>query len=160
MVTQEPPTLLYHLKWPTEWKIAILTLANAKGLSGEEEIDFFRRHTPMERGDAAMSALALHAELPACVTDRDFSGLRRCLNWSGKTGFKAKEIASQPRSAELLRTLEQIPDVAAAMSSFGPSIVTISAGGRDIQQILETHNVRDPWRVVSGDVCQSGRILG
>jgi beta-ribofuranosylaminobenzene 5'-phosphate synthase len=156
---QGSPRLLYHLEWPAEWKIAVLTLADEKGFSGKAEVDFFRRHTPMGRDDAGMSALALHFELPACVMDRDFAGLRTCLNWSGKTGFKAKEIASQPRSAELLRTLEQIPNVAAAMSSFGPSIVVITVGKTDVQQILQTHDVRDPWCVVSGDVCQSGRII-
>jgi beta-ribofuranosylaminobenzene 5'-phosphate synthase len=154
-----PPTPLFRLHWPVEWKVIIFTLAGGVGSSGQSEIEFFRRQTPMTREEAAMSALALHYELPGCILDRDFTGLRECLAWSRMVGLKAREVALQPASASLLKSLGRRQDVAATMSSLGPTVVAITNGEIDVGELFRTSHVGGEWSTVVGSVCESGREL-
>lgn len=153
------PEVIYHLAWPREWPVAVLTLRGVTGSSGMNEVEFFARETPMGRSDSAMSALVLHFELPGCVLNRDFNGLRECLIWLRSAGFKAREVAAQSASAHLMASLDSYPDVAVAMSSFGPSVVVIMDGEVDLGELFSNCATDDEWVLLTGGVCDSGRIV-
>ena len=81
------PKVLYRVDWPSQWQVAVMQLRNAVGISGTDETAFFRRETPFPREEAALAAVALSFELPGCVMDRDFDGLRECLSEIRGCGF-------------------------------------------------------------------------
>jgi beta-ribofuranosylaminobenzene 5'-phosphate synthase len=151
------PKVLYRVDWPSQWQVAVMRLKNAVGISGNDEVEFFRRETPFPRAEAALAALALSFELPGCVMDRDFDGLRDCLSEIRGCGFKSREMLLQPLSMDLISALEDNRLLAVAMSSFGPSVVVIGREGTNVAEILA--NVEGEWAVIDGGVCSSGRVI-
>ena len=151
------PKVLYRVDWPSQWQVAVMQLRNAVGISGTDETAFFRRETPFPREEAALAALALSFELPGCVMDRDFDGLRECLSEIRGCGFKSREMLEQPLSRDLISVLEKDRLLAVAMSSFGPSVVVVGREGANLSEILA--NVGGEWAVIDGRVCSSGRVI-
>jgi beta-ribofuranosylaminobenzene 5'-phosphate synthase len=89
--TTELPPLLSRLEFPSQWRV-ILLLGTAPALSGDEEVTFFRKHTPTERQDALEAIVTLHhGVLPAFAT-ANYPALACALAEFHSRGFKMSEL--------------------------------------------------------------------
>jgi beta-ribofuranosylaminobenzene 5'-phosphate synthase len=152
------PQPIYRLQWPSSWPVCIIRPGKCVGLNSDEEAAFFERSTPLGRTDCALVAFSLCFELPASILSMDFDAFRQSLQQSRKHGFKAMEIATQPEVRNALLKLDNYPDVAGTMSSFGPSIIAISRDHSNLGGILDECDL-DNWAFASGNVANSGRII-
>jgi beta-ribofuranosylaminobenzene 5'-phosphate synthase len=90
-LTKEIPPLLSRLEFPSQWSV-ILLLGTAPDLSGDGEVDFFRKHAPLERQDALETVVSLHhGVLPAFAT-ADYHALASALADLHSRGFKMREL--------------------------------------------------------------------
>jgi beta-ribofuranosylaminobenzene 5'-phosphate synthase len=87
----EVPPRLARLEFPSEW-LVILLLGTAPVLSGDDEVDFFRKNAPVERHEALETIACLyHGVLPAFALKDDRS-LAISLAYLHARGFKMREL--------------------------------------------------------------------
>lgn len=118
------PPLMMRLPFPEEWEIALFD-SGAISLSGKDESEFFRKHTPIDRMAALETIGALyHGVLPAfrCA---DLELLRRALNKIQSTGFKKAEIDLHKQMVKNLLSELDSCGIACGLSSMGPLVYAI-----------------------------------
>jgi len=154
-----PPAMLFRHDWPGDWGIAVIRHRRRRGHSGASETHFFQSVTPLSRVECALSCLALMLELPAAVVDHDFTGLRFALAQSRLVGFKARELVEQPETEWLLRKIDAESDLAASMSSMGPSVVVVGDVGLDSVELSRRLGLESEWLVESVKAANHGRYI-
>ncbi|MFY1668823.1 beta-ribofuranosylaminobenzene 5'-phosphate synthase family protein [Plantactinospora sp. WMMB334] len=150
------PPVGQRFSWPSAWTVSLVRPPAQQGLHSTAERDFFASQLPLPLGECQQAAVALHQELPAAIVDADFSRLRAALRQSRMVGFKAREVEIQPVSAGLLRWLDKQPEVAATMTSLGPTVVVIT---RSRRRRLDLPAFTEGWTVARGLVADSGRRI-
>ncbi|MGW4903837.1 beta-ribofuranosylaminobenzene 5'-phosphate synthase family protein [Streptomyces albidoflavus] len=142
------PTVSVRSAMPREW-VVTLALANANGLSGAAEVNFFEEHTPIADKDVRRAiTLAYHEVVPA-VLERDLAALGRGLTLLQSVGFKRHEIeAQEDATRDLLDGLQSMAGVAAGMSSMGPMVFAIHAA----KDIAAASSIVDHVQKLDGEV--------
>jgi beta-ribofuranosylaminobenzene 5'-phosphate synthase len=150
------PPVGQRLSWPADWRVSLLRPPAQRGLHSTAERDFFATQLPLPLAECRQAAMALHQELPAAIVGADFSRLRTALRQSRMVGFKAREVDIQPVSAGLLRWLDEQPEVAATMTSLGPTVVVVT---RSRRPRLELPTFTGGWTVTHGLAADTGRRI-
>ena len=122
---KELPPLLARLDFPSLWRIALF-LPNDKPTSGESEIDFFRKNTPVALEEALRTmAVLYHGVLPA-IKLCDIAALTVALRALHRTGFKKRELDARSQGTRAtFAEMERLKSVAVGMSSVGPLLYAI-----------------------------------
>jgi predicted sugar kinase len=103
--------------------------------------------------------MALTFELPAAIAECDIHACAEAFRWSRSTGFKARELLSQPATRELLNQLDPLPGVATTMSSMGPAIVVIADDPSALAPVRELAHPDNGWDIVTGNAANTGRRI-
>jgi len=108
------------------WDIVVATPDVSKGLSGQEEADFFESRCPIpEREVERISRIVLMEMLPAVILN-DIHMWGQSIDRVKKLGFKSREIEIQePVVRELLSDFEKA-GYGVSVSSFGPTVFAFS----------------------------------
>jgi beta-ribofuranosylaminobenzene 5'-phosphate synthase len=123
-----PAPVIYQGHFPSDWIIDIVVPSHGTGLSGQEEIDFFQAHCPIDpRETSSIAHVVLSLVLPG-VIECNISTFTRGINLLTTLGFKKFEIDYQFNDLKL--TLQNLKDithnaVAIGISSFGPTLFMI-----------------------------------
>jgi beta-ribofuranosylaminobenzene 5'-phosphate synthase len=122
------PALVSRISIPRSWRFHLILPAGRR-IAGQNEVDFFRRNTPIPREEAlAVAALILHGIAPAVACD-DLPLLTRALWQIQRTGFKRREVSGQSADVRgLLADLGHL-DIPAGLSSLGPLLYAVSHAG-------------------------------
>lgn len=129
-----PPAVLppvgVQMGMPSEWTCHLI-LPQGFRRAGPDEAAFFRENTPIkEEGVLRVLSAVYHGICPA-VASADLDLLRTALLQIHETGFKRREVMTQPPElAALLRHVNTNAAFAAGMSSMGPLVYVIGAAGQ------------------------------
>jgi beta-ribofuranosylaminobenzene 5'-phosphate synthase len=154
-----PPRVLLRHRWPEHWRIVIARPVGSARIFGDSEAQFFATNTPIALNESALAALALLFEVPGAVIDVDFAGLRASLSFSRRVGLKALEIGLHRQVSMLLERLEDVPYVAATMSSLGPTVVLVSPDDIEPDALLKNCGVEGEWVTTTGTPSNEGRVV-
>jgi beta-ribofuranosylaminobenzene 5'-phosphate synthase len=118
------PPMMLRVPFPDSWKV-VLVAPKGSNVSGQDEIDFFRKNTPVDRREALETiACMYHGLLPSFV-EVDYASLAESLKQLHAWAFKKAELALQPAiSQAAVRKLHEL-GYAAGVSSMGPLIYVI-----------------------------------
>lgn len=120
------PPLIAHVSIPAHWCVTLL-LAEGARRAGAAERAAFDEMTPVPDEEVrATIALAVMGMAASAATE-DLPTFATALAAIQRTGFKAKEVSTQPDAVRtLLAALAELPACAAGMSSMGPLVFAIS----------------------------------
>jgi beta-ribofuranosylaminobenzene 5'-phosphate synthase len=123
---------------PENWVVTLAFHNSVPTIEPAEEQRFFERHTPTSKADSLNQlAHVFHGMLPALL-ERDLEQFGRSLRAFQSLGFKACEIAAQPALVRaVLNDLWQ-KQVAAGLSSLGPTVFAVHQRGTSIRNIIGT----------------------
>jgi len=123
-----PAPIIFQTEFPSDWIIDLVVPLHGTGLSGQEEIDFFQTHCPIDRRETeSIAHIVLSLILPG-VIECNIDTFIRGINLLTTLGFKKREIDHQFNDLKLtLRNLKDITHNTAAIgiSSFGPALFLI-----------------------------------
>lgn len=120
------PLMVLRADFPLSWRVHLFMPSDGRIISGAEEVDFFRRNTPLPRLDVLESVACLyHAVVPAILL-RDLTMLGFGLGRMCELGFKSREIAFQPSSSDLIKGIRSRFRLPVGMSSLGPLVYAVS----------------------------------
>jgi beta-ribofuranosylaminobenzene 5'-phosphate synthase len=120
----EIPPRLARLEFPIDWRVMLL-LSGSPPLSGEDELDFFRKNAPVERYDALETIAQLyHGVLPAFAL-KDYKALATSLAGLHARGFKMRELQRCDERTRRCFKLLARQGFAVGLSSVGPLIYSI-----------------------------------
>ncbi len=126
-----PPAPVILRKDFPEWHL-VIAIPQQKGASMTDEVNIFRTECPVPlREVEQLSHVILMQLLPALV-EEDMAAFGRSINAIQGIGFKKREVALQPLSNVLMKTLREGGAYGAGMSSFGP---TVYAFGEDVEEL-------------------------
>jgi len=133
----DPPPAIVTMAAPEEWRVHVF-MPEGRVVAGEAERDFFLRNTPIPRQEVLeVLALVYHGVVPAFVS-ASLPALKLALSRIQGIGFKRREVEYQGAPvAELLESLNGLPDVAAGMSSLGPMVYAIGACSDELVSLFE-----------------------
>lgn len=120
-----PPPKLVQLSVPSSWHFTLI-LPRGHTYSGQDEVAFFRQHTPISEQSALRVLGLLYHGVSAAVATDDFALFREALAELQRCGFKRREIAGQPRIIRLVLRRLREQSIAAGMSSMGPLVYAVS----------------------------------
>ena len=121
---------------PENWRF-VLVIPNVKpGANGEEEVDIFKKYTPIPRDEVNEVSHQILMKLLPGILRNDLQcfgeGLKRIQN----IGFKKIEINLQKQIVkDMLKLFEKIGVKAYGMSSFGPSILGITDSDGEAEKL-------------------------
>jgi beta-ribofuranosylaminobenzene 5'-phosphate synthase len=123
-----PAPVIFQSDFPSDWIIDLVVPSHGAGLSGQEEIDFFQTHCPIDPQETASIARVVLSLVIPGVIECDIGTFTRGINLLTTLGFKKREIDNQFNDLKL--TLQNLNDithntVAIGMSSFGPALFLI-----------------------------------
>jgi beta-ribofuranosylaminobenzene 5'-phosphate synthase len=131
--------------------------------SGQSEVRFFSRNTPIASDEAKeVLSLVYHALVPAVLTD-DLHLLSQTLKAIHQVGFKRREVKGQSLATQdLLSRLQAIQGCASGMSSMGPLVYAITREtGRPADQVRNVTSETGVNLIAVASGSNSGyRILG
>lgn len=133
------PPLLARWQFPSQWAIG-LVLPACPSFAGANERTFFDKTTPLPAHDVLETMSAMyHGVLPAFITT-DIDLLKRSLERIHSIGFKKCELEAQTvNTTRTLRLIQEIPKLAAGLSSLGPLIYCVfEKTNRESMETLET----------------------
>ncbi|WP_317984737.1 beta-ribofuranosylaminobenzene 5'-phosphate synthase family protein [Microbispora bryophytorum] len=151
------PSIVFRVEWPAEWYVSLVRPTRGCGLHDSEEAQFFSANTPVPRSECAQVAMALFFELPSAVMEGDFEGVIHALRRSRQVGFKSREMRTRPEVSRILAAWDESGEVAATMSSFGPSIVLVSRSLDAAQEACA--QLPGNWIFSTGDAANRGRMV-
>jgi beta-ribofuranosylaminobenzene 5'-phosphate synthase len=122
---QTTPALVSHIVVPQDWRFHLLLPAGRR-ISGRDEIEFFRRATPVSAAEVqSVIASVVHGVAAAVATD-DLVLLREALTSIQRSGLKKREVAAQaPNVRKLLHDLEN-RGLPTGLSSLGPLVYAVA----------------------------------
>lgn len=124
-----PPPAVVTIPLPESWHIHLF-LPDGYRTTGEDEVAFFEKNTPIPGGEVLeVLANVYHGVVPAVATG-DIALCRNAIRAIREMGFKKREVVNQsPDVRGLLASLDHMPGVAVGMSSMGPLVYCIADGG-------------------------------
>src|ERR1051325_320055 len=124
----EVPPKLARLEFPSEWHVMLL-LGTAPVLSGEDELNFFRKNAPVERQEAFETIACLYHGVLSAFALKDDRSLATSLAYLHATGFKRRELerCDEPTRRCFRVLCEQ--QFAVGLSSVGPLLYVIIPKG-------------------------------
>jgi len=126
--SSSPAPVVFQRDFPREWVIEIIVPERGPGLSGEEEVDFFKKNCPISSTESdSIARIVISCVLPG-VIEGDIETFARGINLLTTLGFKKREIDNQFNDLKLtLQNLKVITQNTAAigLSSFGPTLFII-----------------------------------
>ena len=129
---QAIPPLLARQAFPTDWRVHLF-LPTGGSYSGDEELVFFRNHTPIPAAEVREILAAVYHGIVPAFAEAELGALRRAVYEIHHTGFKKREVESHGSVVrELLDRLYTEPNVAAGMSSLGPLVYAIAPRDLDV----------------------------
>jgi beta-ribofuranosylaminobenzene 5'-phosphate synthase len=131
------PPIVCHAKIPSQWRFH-LVLPTGKKYSGDHELEFFQKNTPIPKLEVLKSlALVYHGIAPAVITN-NLELLRVSLAQLHEVGFKQRELRGQSKAVrDILKALNKIPSCAAGLSSLGPLLYVIAdKKNADVERIV------------------------
>jgi beta-ribofuranosylaminobenzene 5'-phosphate synthase len=119
------PLLQIQSSFPIQWVITLI-MPEGNRISGAEEADFFRRHTPIPALESYRTFAAVYHGVVPAVLSHNLGLLRDALWELNNCGFKQIEIAEQSDSVlMILSELRAVAGTACGMSSMGPLVYCI-----------------------------------
>jgi len=134
-----PALTISRYNIPENWRF-VLVIPNVKpGANGEEEVDVFKKNTPIPRDEVnEVSHQILMKMLPG-VLRNDLKCFGEGLKRIQSIGFKRIEISLQRQIVkDLLKLFEKIGVKAYGMSSFGPSVLGITDTDGEAEKLKKT----------------------
>lgn len=130
--------MLARQAFPKHWRVHLF-LPTSRSYSGDEELAFFREHTPIPAAEVQEILAAIYHGIVPAFAEADLGTLRRAMHEIHCAGFKKREVESHGSVVrDLLDRLYGEPSLAAGMSSLGPLVYAIAP--RDLN-ILSTHRI-------------------
>ena len=118
---------------PEEWNISLFFAQDPPSVNPADEVDFFRRATPLSSSDVGLQLTHLYHGIIPAVLEGDLPAFAQSLQVFQKLGFKAAEISVQRTPArDLLNTLWE-QGFAAGLSSFGPTIFAFHESAANLE---------------------------
>ena len=118
-----PALLLARYPFPQNWRLVCIRVENIRGKSGEEEVEFFRHHCPVNASDVADTSWILLMQLLPSLITRDLKTFNTAIESLQLLGFKKAIWQSLPTEVHIVTQIMQdigIPGI--GLSSFGPTL--------------------------------------
>ena len=120
------PQVSVHRTIPDDW-VFHLFLPRGVSYKAGDEVDMFRRNTPIPRSEVLEIMAAVHHGLVPGVAHADLALLKNALADIHATGFKQRELAAQPADVRsLFHVLDACDEAAVGMSSMGPLLYAVT----------------------------------
>ena len=136
-VPKSPPPVGVRSSVPEHWVFHLFLLAGKRYHAGEE-VEMFRRNTPVPRHEVtAVLAEVYHGLVPAVICD-NLPLLKTVLRTINRRGFKRAEVTGQPRGVRAaMSLLDRDTEAAVGMSSMGPLVYAITdSRSESVQRLL------------------------
>lgn len=135
-----------NLQFPENWQV-LLALPDGTIVYGDDEIDFFKSHTPIGELDALRAIASVHHGVIPSIASSDLSSLGASLRQVHTSGLKALELKHQSEIVQNLYDVLVRRAFACGMSSFGPLVYAIverdDKGAREaFEKVAKTYSAR------------------
>lgn len=121
-----PPPVTVRHAMPDHWKVHLL-LPEGERRHGRDEIEFFKRVTPVPAPEVFRSVTYAVHELAPAIQEADLPAVRVALENLHSVGFKSRELGAQPQEVrDLLEHFLSKYPTPAGLSSMGPLVYVIS----------------------------------
>lgn len=130
-----PPPVTSRLEFP-DWRVAVI-VPEGKGSYGSDEIELFDRVCPIPEEEVDRLCRIILMELLPSIASANFEDFRTSVARLQNVGFKQRELSAQPRSRDLVETMNE-RGYASGMSSLGPAVYAIHPKGVDTTDLDET----------------------
>ncbi len=129
-----PPAPVILRKDFPDWYL-VIAIPQHKGASMTSEVNIFQTECPVPlREVEQLSHIILMQLLPA-LAEEDMAAFGRSINAIQELGFKKREVALQPVSNVLMKTLREGGAYGAGMSSFGPAVYAFGENAEELRKI-------------------------
>lgn len=140
---RKPSLFIGSWRFPEEWKISLLGESSDVAVSAEEEDDFMRANTPMDKQSGLSSVVELyHGVLPA-VIEKNYVTFADSLSCIQRYSYKSAELSAQEEKTVSALHMLWKKNFAAALSSHGPLLSVIHFGDKtpDIMQLAKEYGL-------------------
>ncbi len=121
----EVPPIASRFRIPKSWRFALF-FPRGHRYSGGQELEFFRKNTPVSKSEVKDTLALIHHGLAPAVFADDILMVRDVLREIHRIGFKRREIEGKTEAVRrLLTKIREIPECAGGMSSMGPLIYAV-----------------------------------
>ncbi|NYB52241.1 MAG: hypothetical protein HVN35_06765 [Methanobacteriaceae archaeon] len=128
-----PPPVIARYNFPEEWKVVLVIPDIRKNVSGKREVNIFQEYCPIPLSEVQkLSHIILMKMMPAII-EMDLDAFGESVNSIQNIGFK--KIENQLQNPLIGKIMESLRDAGApgvGMSSFGPTIYSITDSPREI----------------------------
>lgn len=122
------PPVIARIEMPENWVVNLFCDPNTPIIQGEEERNIFIDIMPVpELENLRAIAATYHGLIPAII-ESDLTALGYALQDMNSTGMKKRELALQTPAAQAFLAAAWDNEVPGGLTSFGPTIFTISEG--------------------------------
>jgi len=147
----DPAITILRYPIPEHWRFVLAIPNVKKGSYGDEEVSIFQKHAPIPKEEVNEVSHQILMKIIPGILKKDLTcfgeGLKRIQN----IGFKNVEISLQHDIVKnLLNFLEEYGIKAYGMSSFGPSVVSITESDDEANQLFEA--VHDHLKNIGGHI--------
>jgi len=131
-----PAMTISRYNIPENWRI-VLVIPNVKpGANGEEEVEIFKKHTPIPREEVNEVSHQILMKILPGILKNDLKCFGEGLKRIQGIGFKRIEISLQHQIVKnLLKFFEENDVKAFGMSSFGPSVLGITETDSEAEKL-------------------------
>lgn len=122
---RRPSLFIGSWKFPEEWKISLLGESSDVVVPAENEDDFMRSHTPLDKQSGVNSIIELYHGILPSVIEKNYAEFADSLRSIQCSSYKSAELSVQ--NEKTLSALDMLweRDFAAALSSNGPLISVV-----------------------------------
>lgn len=125
-----PAPVLLRQDFP-DWPL-IIAIPRQKGASMKNEVNIFQKECPVPLREVEQLSHVILMQLLPALAEEDIAAFGSGINAIQELGFKKREVALQPVSNVLMKSLREGGAYGAGMSSFGP---TVYAFGEDTDEL-------------------------
>lgn len=134
----QQPINLINVPLPKNWSIGVIIPLSVNRISGNDEIDFFKKTCPIPSSSVHESIYQALSGLTCAAIEDDISTFCSAINATQNYQWKSAEWMAQPSCLRDLRArLHQLGASCVGLSSLGPAIYFMGATVQDIATKLK-----------------------
>jgi beta-ribofuranosylaminobenzene 5'-phosphate synthase len=131
-----PPAPVLLNRFFPDWDI-VIAIPDQKGVSMKNEVNIFQIECPLPLREVEKLSHIILMELLPGLVEEDIVTFGCGINAIQETGFKKREVALQPVSANLMQILKDNGAYGAGMSSFGPTVYSFGEDPDNLKRMAE-----------------------